>query len=308
MADVVISEFIDEAALAELSARWTVLNDPGLVDRPADLPAVLAEARALIVRNRTQVTAALLEAAPKLQVIGRLGVGLDNIDLQACAARGVAVRPARGANEAAVAEYVIAALLILFRRAFNGREAMQRGAWPRDALIGCEVGGKRLGLIGFGANARETAKRAAALGMTVAAYDPFLSADAPEWELAERLELDALLGNSHAVSLHVPLTPETRGLIDRDALAGMRAGAILINAARGGIVDESALIEALRSGHLSGAALDVFETEPLDARSGARFADLPNLLLTPHVAGLTEESHIRVSRTTVRNVIEVLEA
>ena len=106
----------------------------------------------------------------------------------------------------------------------------------------------------------------------------------------------------------MPLTPETRGLIDRDALAGMRAGAILINAARGGIVDEAALIEALRSGHLSGAALDVFETEPLDAGSGARFADLPNLLLTPHVAGLTEESHIRVSRTTVRNVIEVLEA
>ncbi|MDJ0894411.1 MAG: hydroxyacid dehydrogenase [Alphaproteobacteria bacterium] len=308
MADIVIPEFIDETALADLSVRWTVLYDPSLVERQADLPALLDDARALIVRNRTQVTAALLEAAPKLQVIGRLGVGLDNIDLPACEARGVAVRPARGANEAAVAEYVIAALLILFRRAFDGREAMQGGAWPRNALIGREVAGKRLGLIGFGANARETARRAEALGMTIAAYDPFLPADAAEWALAERQELATLLSTSDAVSLHVPLTAETRGLIDRDALARMRAGAILINPARGGIIEEAALIEALRSGHLSGAALDVYETEPLDAQAGARFADLPNLLLTPHIAGVTEESNIRVSRTTVRNVIEVLEA
>ena len=305
MPDIVISEFMDEAAVRDLGPR-DVLYDPALVDRPEDLRAAMADARALIVRNRTQVRGALLDAAPRLKVVGRLGVGLDNIDVRACAARGVTVCPATGANDVSVAEYVIAAALILLRGAYFASPEVAAGAWPRNRLIGREIAGKRLGLVGFGGIARETAKRAAALGMNVAAYDPYVPGDSPAFAGASRLDLDALLGSADVLSLHVPLTPETRHMIDAGALARMKPDAVLVNAARGGVVDEPALAAALRAGRLAGAALDVFETEPLGADRGALFAGLANVILTPHVAGVTVESNVRVSRVTVENVLRHL--
>jgi (S)-sulfolactate dehydrogenase len=306
MSDIVISEFIDEAAIADVFAGYDVLYDPALVDRPEALAAALADARALLVRNRTQVRGALLDAAPKLVVVGRLGVGLDNIDMEACAARGVAVRPATGANDLSVAEYVITAALMLLRRAWFATGAVVAGDWPRMALIGRELAGKQLGLVGFGSIARLTAERARALGMRVAACDPLLAADHPAWAGAERLQLAALLASSDVVSLHTPLTPETRRMIDAAALAAMKPDAILINAARGGVVDEAALAQALKAGRLGGAALDVFETEPVTSASGARFQGVPNLILTPHIAGVTDESNVRVSAVTARAVVEAL--
>jgi (S)-sulfolactate dehydrogenase len=168
--------------------------------------------------------------------------------------------------------------------------------------MGREAAGKRLGLVGYGAIARETAARARALGMTIAAYDPHLPAEHAAWRGAERASLDALLATSDVVSLHVPLTPETRDMLDAAALAKMKPDAILVNAARGGVVDEQALADALRAGRLGGAALDVFATEPLTAEAGAKFAGLPNLILTPHVAGVTEESNVRVSGVTAAAV------
>ena len=305
MPDIVISEFMDEAAVRDLAPR-DVLYDPALVDRPEDLRAAVADARALIVRNRTEVRETLLEAAPRLRVVGRLGVGLDNIDVRACAARGVTVCPATGANDVSVAEYVIAAALILLRGAYFASPEVAAGAWPRNRLIGREIAGKRLGLVGFGGIARETAKRAAALGMNVAAYDPYVPGDSPAFAGASRLDLDALLGSADVLSLHVPLTPETRHMIDAGALARMKPDAVLVNAARGGVVDEPALAAALRAGGLAGAALDVFETEPLGADRGALFAGLANVILTPHVAGVTVESNVRVSRVTVENVLRHL--
>jgi (S)-sulfolactate dehydrogenase len=306
MPKVVISEFMDEAAIAAELAGLDVVYDPGLVDRPEDLAAAAARADALIVRNRTQVRGALLDAARDLTVVGRLGVGLDNIDLPACRARGIAVYPATGANDGAVAEYVIASALLLLRGAYGASAAVAAGAWPRNALMGREIAGKRLGLVGFGAIARETARRAAALGMAVAAHDPFVAADDPAWNPAtgpvQSRALDALIAQSDVLSLHVPLTDRTRGLIDAAALARMPKGAILINAARGGVVDEAAVARALRSGHLGGAALDVFDREPLDAAAGAVFADVPNLILTPHIAGVTQESNVRVSAVTAQAV------
>jgi len=306
MPKVVISEFMDEAAIAAELAGLDVVYDPGLVDRPEDLAAAAARADALIVRNRTQVRGALLDAARDLTVVGRLGVGLDNIDLPACRARGIAVYPATGANDGAVAEYVIASALLLLRGAYGASAAVAAGAWPRNALMGREIAGQRLGLVGFGAIARETARRAAALGMAVAAHDPFVAADDPAWNPAtgpvQSRALDALIAQSDVLSLHVPLTDRTRGLIDAAALARMPTGAILINAARGGIVDEAAVAAALRSGHLGGAALDVFEREPLDAAAGAVFAGVPNLILTPHIAGVTRESNVRVSAVTAAAV------
>ncbi|MGT2489099.1 NAD(P)-dependent oxidoreductase [Methylobacterium oryzae CBMB20] len=306
MPKVIISEFMDEAAIAAELAGFDVQYDPGLVDRPGDLAAAVARADALIVRNRTQVRGPLLDAARDLKVVGRLGVGLDNIDVPACQARGIAVYPATGANDGAVAEYVVATAMLLLRGAYGATARVAAGTWPRNALMGREIAGKRLGLVGFGSIARETARRAAALGMAVAAHDPFVAADDPAWSPAygpvQREALDALIAESDVLSLHVPLTDRTRGLIDAAALARMPRGAILINAARGGVVDEAAVAASLRSGHLGGAALDVFDREPSDAAAGAVLAGVPNLILTPHIAGVTQESNVRVSAVTAAAV------
>lgn len=299
---------MDEAAVADLRGGFEVLHDAGLVDRPADLKAALAGARALIVRNRTRVTAEVLDAGPDLICVGRLGVGLDNIDLEACKARGIEVYPATGANDLAVAEYVIATALLLLRGAYDARGQMLAGAWPRQALMGREASGKTLGLVGFGAIARQVARRAQALGMAVTACDPFVAANDPAWEGVARQEsLEALLPLSDVISLHVPLTEATRNLIDAAALQRCRPGAVLINTARGGVVDEAALAASLKSGALAGAALDVFAEEPLSAGAAAVFAGLENLVLTPHIAGVTVESNVRVSAVTAQQVRAALE-
>ena len=308
MSDIVISEFMDQAAIDAILRGRDVLYDPTLVDDKDRLYAALADCRALIVRNRTQVRAPLLDAAPRLKVVGRLGVGLDNIDVDACAAHKIIVRPASGANDLSVAEYVITAALLLRRRAWYATSRLAAGEWPRMELIGGELSGARLGLIGYGAIARLTATKAAALGMTVAAFDPFLPPDHAAWLNVARQSFEEILSSCDVVSLHTPLTPQTRRMLDGAALRRMRSGAILINAARGGIVDESALAAALSGGHLGGAALDVFETEPLTPAAAAVFKGIPNLILTPHIAGVTEESNVRVSDVTARAVIAALDA
>ena len=307
MADIVIAEFMDEAAVEDLRRDYDVVYDPGLVDRADDLLAAVAGCRALVVRNRTQVRGALLDAAPRLEALGRLGVGLDNIDMEACQARGIAVLPATGANDLAVAEYVIAGLLMLLRGAYHAGARVLAGEWPRTDLMGREVAGRRLGLIGFGATGRAVAPRARALGMTVAAYDPYVSPEDADWAAlsVEARHFDAVVADSDALSLHVPLTDETRHLIDGKALSRMRPGAVLINAARGGVVDEDAVAAALRAGTLGGAMLDVFENEPLAA--GSALDGVPNLILTPHIAGLSEDSHRRIGAVTAANVRRVLE-
>ncbi|SDN45292.1 hydroxyacid dehydrogenase [Vreelandella arcis] len=306
MNKIVITEFMDEGAVLSLKDGFEVTFDTGLVDDRRALLEAVADAHAIIVRNRTQVDAELLAAAPHLKVVGRLGVGLDNIDLEACEAQGVVVKPAHGGNGSSVAEYVLTGILILRRQAYFSSQAMLAGEWPRQALIGREGSGCTLGLVGFGAIARETARRALALGMNVVAFDPHLAADAPEWAgVARQDSLATLLEVSDAVSLHVPLTDETRHLIDDEALRRMKHDAILVNAARGGIVDERALAAALTDGRLAGALLDVFEQEPLP--SGSVLDGVPNLILTPHIAGVTEESNARISQMTADNVREVLE-
>jgi (S)-sulfolactate dehydrogenase len=307
MADIVISEFLDEAAIAAHLTGRDVLYDPKLVDDAPRLFAALKDARAIVVRNRTQVRGALFDAAPRLAVVGRLGVGLDNIDMEACKGRGIEVFPATGANDIAVAEYVIATALILVRRAYAASAEVASGRWPRNALIGGEVSGRTLGLVGYGAIARETAARARALGLEIAAYDPYLPADDPHWRGVRNLPLHLLLAEADILSLHTPLTKETRHMIGAAAIAEMKRSAVLINAARGGVVDEEALAAALREGRLAGAALDVFEEEPLNAASGAKFAGLPNVILTPHIAGVTEESNVRVSRVTLEKVAAALD-
>jgi (S)-sulfolactate dehydrogenase len=306
---ILISEFMDEAAVAALKAKHDTRYDATLVDRPDELRAHLTDVDALIVRNRTQVTAELLTHVPKLCVVGRLGVGLDNIDLPACKARHIEVIPATGANALAVAEYVIGTAMLLLRGTYSSSAAVADGKWPRAPLSnGREIGGKTLGIVGFGGIGRLTAKLAQGLGMTVIASDPMLPADAAVWQEAgvRHSTLDALLAQSDVVSLHIPLLPETRNVLNPARLALMKADAVLINTARGGVVDEGALADALRTNRLGGAALDVFDTEPLKA--GSPLAGCPNLILTPHIAGVTRESNERVSSMIADRVMAFLAA
>jgi len=304
---IVISEFMDAPAVERLSARFEVDYRPRLVDDAAALASALPGADGWIVRNRTQVRGALLAAATKLRVVGRLGVGLDNIDVAACESRGIQVIPATGANAESVAEYVLTAALVLLRGAYFSTRAVEAGTWPRQTLSqGREAAGKTVGVVGFGSIGRLTARKAAAIGMKVVGYDPHIGAGDAAWANArtDRRELEALLAESDVVSLHLPLDDSTRGLLGRDRLARMKHDAVLINTARGGIVDEAALATVLREGKLGGAALDVFDHEPLAA--GSALAGAPRLLLTPHIAGVTVESNERVSSVIAERVAEAL--
>ena len=307
MSRIVITEFMDERAVAQLRAVHSVLYDPALVDDAPRLLVEAASADALVVRNRTQVRGELLTALVKCRVIGRLGVGLDNIDVPACQARGMQVIPATGANALSVAEYVVGTALLLLRGAYQASSAVAAGQWPRNALSnGREVSGKTLGLIGFGSIGQLTARLARALGMDVIAFDAMMDDDHPAFaEHGVRCAgLDEVIRSADVVSLHVPLVDSTRGLFDAARLASMKPGAVLINTARGGIVDEVALAAALRSGHLGGAAIDVFGAEPLPA--SPHFEGCPNLVLTPHVAGVTVEANERVSFLIADKLLDAL--
>jgi (S)-sulfolactate dehydrogenase len=304
---IVICEFMDEGAVARLADAHDVLYDASLVDDPPRLLAEAAGADALIVRNRTQVRGELLAALGRCEVIGRLGVGLDNIDVEACRGRGIAVIPATGANALSVAEYVIAAALLLLRGAYQSSGEVAAGWWPRDRLAGGrEAAGQTLGLVGFGSIGRVTGALARGMGMNVIAFDAVLGAAHPSFQEAgvRAVSLDTLCAEADVVSLHVPLVAPTRDLFNAGRIAAMKPGAILINTARGGIVDEAAVAAALRGGHLGGAALDVFAAEPL---AGANpFAGCPNLLLTPHIAGVSAQSNRRVSFLIADKVLEAL--
>ncbi len=299
---------MDASAVARLQAAHDVLYGPQLVDDSPRLLALAAGADALVVRNRTQVRGALLAALARCRVVGRLGVGLDNIDVPGCEARGMRVIPATGANALSVAEYVVATAMLLLRGAYQSSAAVADGQWPRHALgNGRETAGKTLGLLGFGAIGQLTAHLARGLGMQVIAFDTMMDADHPAFveHGVQCAGLQQVITGCDVLSLHVPLVDGTRGLLNAERIAAMRPGAVLINTARGGIIDELALAAALRSGHLGGAAIDVFGTEPLPA--APHFSGGPNLLLTPHIAGVSAESNQRVSSLIADKLLEALQ-
>ena len=304
---IVITEFMDEAAVAALATRFDVCYDKDLVDRPDDLAVEVADADALIVRNRTSVDSSLLAPAQRLRVVGRLGVGLDNIDVKACAARGIEVIAAVGANALAVAEYVIGTAMLLLRGAYHSTSDVAAGHWPRGALSnGRELAGKTLGLVGFGGIGRLTSKLGRALGMRAIGFDPHVPPTSSVWkdeDTTPRSFAD-VVADADIVTLHVPLTLATRNLLDAARVATMKHDAILINTARGGVVDEAAVAAALRGRKLGGAALDVFEHEPLAI--GSPLAGCPNLILTPHIAGVSRESNQRVSAMIADKVADAL--
>jgi len=305
---ILISEFISPQALQFLREKYEVIYDPELYKDPLKIKESIQQVQGFIVRNLTQVNEDILSAAPHLKVVGRLGVGLENIELPACAQRNIKVIPATGANAQSVAEYVIGSVIALSRRFEQATQLTLEGKWPRSTFSGqAECAGKYLGIIGFGSIGKVLAKNANGLGLRCIAYDPFLSGSEVAMEdfSVPLMSLQDLLGRSDYVSLHLPLSPETKNLFNAATLDLMKDGAILINTARGGILDEHALAERLRSGRIGGAAIDVFSAEP--AKDLSHFVNIPNLILTPHIAGVTAESNERVSQLIANEVSNYLE-
>lgn len=302
---VLVADRIAPEELAPLGddPRFTLAVHP----TPGDaLPALLADADAVIVRSATRITREALAGAARLRVIGRAGVGVDTIDVQAATERGIAVVNAPAGNTVSAAELAFALLLSLARRVPAADHSMKRGEWNRSRFTGTELSGKTLGLVGVGRIGGEVALRARAFGMRVVAYDPYLSPERARELGVELLPLDRLLPEAHALSLHVPLTDATAGMIGAAELARLPAGALLVNAARGGVVDEDALADALRSGHLGGAALDVFADEPLPADHPLRA--LEQAVLTPHLGASTREAQRNVAAEIAEAVRDALVA
>ncbi len=268
------------------------------------LEEALRGAEGLIVRGDTRVDGPLLDVAERLEVIGRAGVGVDNIDMRAATRRGVAVINAPGGNTSSTAELTFALLLAAARRVAEADRSVREGRWDRKALGGRQLKGTTLGVIGAGRIGTEVARRAHAFGMRILAYDPYLSAERAADERIERVELDELLERADFVTVHVPLTEQTRGMIGVAEIARMKPAAILVNAARGGIVDERALAVALEQRKLGGAALDVYETEPFPGEHPLRGA--PNLVMTPHLGAATLEAQREVALEIARRVRDAL--
>lgn len=265
----------------------------------------LPNADALLVRSETRVTAELLDLGSRLKVIGRAGAGVDTIDVDAATARGIVVVNAPGGNAVAAAEHALALMFTLARRVAAADAAMKRGEWSRNAYIGSELTGKTLGLVGLGRVGSEVARRALGLDMRVLVFDPYVPDEHARHLGLEPVELDALLEAADTVSLHVPLTESTRGILNAERLARMRPGAFLINCARGGLVDETALLAALDEGHLAGAGVDVFAREPVAADDP--LPKHPKVVATPHLGASTVEAQANVASQVASEVLAVLE-
>lgn len=304
---IVVTELIWEEGLQVLREFGETIYDPQLFKKPDELKELLKDADGLVVRNQTKVTAELLAGAPKLKVVGRLGVGLDNIDVPACKEKGIAVTFGRNANAISVAEHVFAFMLVMAKNFYLGvTEHVKAGGADRKKYTGFELYGKTLGCIGIGDIAARVVKRAIPFGMKCIAYDPFVHEYnfAPSEFGVKLVDLETILKESDYITIHVPLLPSTKNMISKEQLAMMKRTAYIINTSRGGIIDELALADALKSGQIAGAMLDVMEKEPSPPDHPLFSCD--NIFLTPHVAGLTEESQVRTSVMVAEDVVKVL--
>ena len=296
---IVISEDVWSADFEALAESFPVLREPDLWSNSDALKAKLAEATALVVRNRTQVTREIIESAPKLKVIARAGVGLDNIDIKAADDHGVVVAAALGINAVAVGEQTLLMALAISRKLIELDASTRAGEWNRKA--GREITGKTWGLLGFGATARATAELLKGFRVKVLAYDPFAKPDAAYLKSinAELVSMEQVISNSDYISIHLPATPETKDVINAALLNKMKRSVILVSVGRGEVINEADLEEALRSGAIAGAGLDVRAQEPPKDK---RFADLNNVVLAPHVAGITQESQSAINQVLVSEI------
>jgi D-3-phosphoglycerate dehydrogenase len=296
---VLVREPIAEAGVELLRSRFDVD-----VDGDSDLAGTIAGYDAIVIRSATRLTADVIERADRLKVIGRAGVGVDNVDVDAATRRGIVVANAPDSTVVSAAEQTIGLLVALARNIPQAHAALKQGAWERTRWSGIELADKTLGVLGLGRIGQQVARRAVGLGMRVVAYDPFVGEDRfREAGIEREATLEAVLGAADFVTLHLPLTDETAGIIDREAIASMRDGARLINAARGALVDEGALVEAIRSRKLAGAALDVFSAEPY---SGP-LLELDEVVVTPHLAASTDEAQDRAGVIVAEQIVAALE-
>ncbi|HVF13445.1 MAG TPA: hydroxyacid dehydrogenase, partial [Acidimicrobiales bacterium] len=298
MARVLVSETISELGLARLRDAGHEV-DVRLELTPAELAVAVRGATALVIRSETQVTAEILEAGVDLVVVGRAGIGLDNVDVTAATRRGVMVVNAPQSNVLSAAEHAMALLLAMARNIPQAHAALTNGSWERTRWEGIELHGKVLGVVGLGRVGALVAQRASAFGMRLVAYDPFVSTERARQMGVELMSLEELMGLSHFVTIHLPRTRDTVGLLGEQMLALARPGLRIVNTARGGILDEAALDAAIRSGRVAGAALDVFEKEP--TTKSALF-ELDSVVVTPHLGASTREAQDKAGETIAEQV------
>ena len=301
---VLVSDALSEAGLAPLVGRPEIDIDQKTDLTPAQLLTEIGAYDALLVRSATQVTADVIAAGKKLRVIGRAGVGVDNIDIDAATQAGVIVVNAPTGNVVAAAEHTVAMLMSLARNIPQADQHVRGGQWKRATFMGTEVRDKTLGTVGLGRIAQEVAQRAKALGMRVLAFDPYVTGEYAQQRGVELVDLPDLLAAADFITFHVPLTEQTRNLLNRERLALTKPGVRILNVSRGGVIDEEALAEALQSGHVAGAALDVFAEEPLPAESPLRAC--ANTIFTPHLGGSTVEAQEKVAVDVAVQVLDVL--
>lgn len=307
MPDILITEELSSTELGALAEKHSVHMDPNLWRDQERLKELIRPARVVIVRHQTQLTAEVMRAAPALLGIVRWGVGLDNIDLEAASRLGIVVVAPLGSNAVSVAEFTMGLLLSLARRIPLADRATRAGCWDRRTCLGVEILGKTLAICGFGRVGRLVAARAHAFGARIVVYDPFVSPKLRELRQVKGTlsgSLEKVLADADFICIHCELTDRTRHMIGRQALLMTKPGAFLINTSRGGVIDEEALIESLRAGHLGGAALDVREVEPPAIRGELEAMD--NVILTPHCAALTTESQARTLEAVVQDVEQIL--
>jgi len=306
MANVLITEFMEEAQIERLSKIHNVTYNPELYKNSELLLEEAHEVHALIVRNKTNVDKKLLNSMGCLKIIGRLGVGLDNINIDYCKIKNVPVVIAEGANARSVSEYVIMGLFTLFRGIRTSTEDVLNKKWDRNKHTGSEINGKTLGIIGIGTIGQIVAKNAGELGMNLIGNDIELSEDDEIWGKLniKYRSFEEVISQSDAITIHVPLTKKSYNLFSEKEFRNMPKGSFIINSSRGGIVNEKDMVKFLKNGHLGGAMLDVFENEPIN--NASIFSGIENLILTPHIAGLTCESNIRVSQTITDKILKYL--
>ena len=305
--DILISEDLDSPAIKKLGEKYQLLRGADLWKDPQKLKTAINGVRAIMVRNQTQLKADVLEAAPNLLAIGRVGVGLDNIDVEAATKKGVVVIAPLNANATSVAELSIGLMLALARRIPLGDRSTKGGGWDRKTCTGIELDKKVLALCGFGRIGRMVAARARAFGMRIVVFDPFVKADSPQLgEVGATLatKLEEALEVADFVSVHSPLTPETKHMFNEKTFSLMKRGSYFINTSRGGVMDEKALLIALQNGVLGGAALDVREIEPPKERSA--FETMDNVILTPHIGAFTAEAQSRTFEAVCDDLDRVL--
>ena len=304
MTKILITEFINQDSLNDLNNIFEIKFDEKLWEKNEELTEIIKDYDGLIVRNKTQVSKQILSNAKNLKFIGRLGVGLDNIDTEFCKTKNIHVQPATGMNADSVAEYVVSSSMSLIKKIPILHNGTVKGNWPRTTVKSAEINGKCIGVVGFGTIGRKVADYSLKNGLNVLAYDPYIK-ELGDNEKDYRLSsLEDIFQNADIVSLHLPLTEETKNLINKSSFSKMQKQPIIINTSRGSVVNENDLIEAYNQNLISGFALDVFENEPITNDLYEKIKPDMNCILTPHISGVTTESNIRVSNFIVKKTIE----